>query len=78
MIFGFVIERCRYIRFVSDILIGAQYVSEVVIGAPYTMNMELMDHFKIDIVCHGCTSVMPDVDGRDPYEVRVKSSFGFP
>lgn len=49
-----------------------KYVSEVVIGAPYTMNVELMDHFKIDIVCHGYTTVMPDVDGQDPYEVPKK------
>lgn len=28
-----------------------------------------MDHFKVDVVCHGNTHVMPDVDGSDPYQV---------
>lgn len=28
-----------------------------------------MSHFKVDIVIHGKTSVMNDVDGSDPYEI---------
>lgn len=28
-----------------------------------------MDHFKVDLVVHGQTSVLPDLDGKDPYEV---------
>ncbi len=28
-----------------------------------------MDHFKVDVVCHGNTPVMDDVDGTDPYAV---------
>lgn len=28
-----------------------------------------MEHFKVDIVCHGNTQIMPDVDGSDPYAV---------
>ena len=47
-----------------------QYVDEVVIGAPYSVTKELMDHFKEDIVVHGNTDILPDVDGRDPYEVN--------
>ena len=46
-----------------------QYVSEVVIGAPYTVTQEMMNYFKIDLVCHGMTTIMPDVNGGDPYEV---------
>jgi len=44
-----------------------KHVSEVVIGAPYTVTSELMDHFHIDMVVHGKTPLMPDVDGSDPY-----------
>ena len=25
--------------------------------------------FQVDVVCHGQTPVMPDVDGSDPYAV---------
>ena len=46
-----------------------QFVSEVVIGAPYAVTPELMDHFKVDLVVHGRTPVMPDEDGSDPYAV---------
>lgn len=44
-------------------------MSEVVIGAPYSVSKELMEHFKIDVVCHGNTPVMADEDGSDPYQV---------
>lgn len=44
-----------------------QYVSEVVIGAPYAVTRDLMEHFKVDLVCHGQTPIQPDVDGSDPY-----------
>lgn len=43
------------------------YVSEVVIGAPYAVGKDLLDHFKVDVVCHGKTEVFPDTDGTDPY-----------
>jgi len=46
-------------------------VSEVVIGAPYSVTVEMMEHFKVDIVCHGHTYIHPDVDGSDPYAVNV-------
>jgi len=45
-----------------------RYVGEVVIGAPYSITRGLINHFKIDVVAHGKTPVMPDVDGKDPYE----------
>ena len=28
-----------------------------------------MEHFKVDLVVHGQTAVLPDTDGKDPYEV---------
>ncbi|XP_050502582.1 ethanolamine-phosphate cytidylyltransferase isoform X2 [Diabrotica virgifera virgifera] len=49
-------------------VLACKYVSEVVIGAPYTVTKDLMEHFKVDVVIHGDTSVMMDVDGSDPYE----------
>lgn len=48
-------------------VLACRYVSEVVIGAPYSVTPDLMDHFKVDVVCHGMTPVMPDIDGADPY-----------
>jgi ethanolamine-phosphate cytidylyltransferase len=54
-----------------------RHVSEVVIGAPYAVSAELMDHFKVDVVCHGQTHVCPGVaDGLDPYmEPRRRGKF---
>lgn len=47
----------------------------MVIGAPYTITQDMMDHFKVDVVCHGGRlDVLPDpADGRDPYEVPKKA-----
>lgn len=52
-----------------------QFVSEVVIGAPYSVTAEILDHFKVDVVCHGMTTVAPDVDGSDPYAVSKSYTF---
>jgi len=49
-----------------------RYVDEVVIGAPYAVTSEMIEHFKIDVVCHGTTPVANDIDGRDPYEEPKK------
>ena len=49
-----------------------QYVNEVVIGSPYGVSAELMDHFKIDLVCHGKSNYTPAMDGSDPYKVIIK------
>ncbi|KFM68067.1 Ethanolamine-phosphate cytidylyltransferase, partial [Stegodyphus mimosarum] len=49
-------------------VLACKYVNEVVIGAPYAVTKDLMEHFKVDLVCHGQTPVMPDVSGADPYE----------
>ncbi|KAG5853523.1 hypothetical protein ANANG_G00026880 [Anguilla anguilla] len=48
-------------------VLACRYVSEVVIGAPYAVGRDLLDHFKVDLVCHGKTEVFPDKDGSDPY-----------
>ncbi|KAF7272411.1 hypothetical protein GWI33_014798 [Rhynchophorus ferrugineus] len=50
-------------------VLACKYVSEVVIGAPYKVTLDLMNHFKVDLVIHGQTPVMNDEDGTDPYEV---------
>ncbi|KAM9210662.1 ethanolamine-phosphate cytidylyltransferase isoform 2-T2 [Dugong dugon] len=49
-------------------VLACRYVSEVVIGAPYAVTAELLDHFKVDLVCHGKTEIVPDRDGSDPYQ----------
>ncbi|XP_060535257.1 ethanolamine-phosphate cytidylyltransferase isoform X2 [Cylas formicarius] len=48
-------------------VLACKYVSEVVIGAPYKVTKDLMDHFKVDLVVHGLTPVMADVDEADPF-----------
>ena len=49
-------------------------MSEVVIGAPYSVTVDMMKHFKVDIVCHGQTYIHPDVNGSDPYAVMSNVS----
>lgn len=50
-----------------------RFVSEVVIGTPYSVTEDLMDHFSIDVVCHGNTPISSDYDSLvDPYEVPRK------
>ncbi|XP_036268203.1 ethanolamine-phosphate cytidylyltransferase isoform X1 [Pipistrellus kuhlii] len=53
-------------------VLACRYVSEVVIGAPYAVTAELLDHFKVDLVCHGKTEIVPDKDGSDPYQEPKK------
>ena len=55
------------------VAICLQYVSEVVIGAQYTVTAELMDHFNVDVVCHGDTGIATDFDGADPYAVTTSN-----
>lgn len=48
----------------------------MVIGAPYAVSQNLMEHFKVDLVCHGQTPIQPDADGSDPYaEPKRQSKF---
>lgn len=48
-------------------VLACKYVSEVVIGAPYTVTKDLMEHFKVDVVVHGETPIMEDVNEEDPF-----------
>ncbi|XP_050675224.1 ethanolamine-phosphate cytidylyltransferase isoform X2 [Leptidea sinapis] len=50
-------------------VLACKYVHEVVIGAPYSVTADLMDHFKVDVVCHGMTQIAPGVNVTDPYLV---------
>ncbi|XP_045766915.1 ethanolamine-phosphate cytidylyltransferase [Maniola jurtina] len=50
-------------------VLACKYVHEVVIGAPYSVTADLMDHFKVQVVCHGVTQIPLDRDGSDPYKV---------
>lgn len=46
-----------------------KYVNEVVIGAPYTVTTDLMNHFKVSVVCHGQTDLPLENGVHDPYAV---------
>ena len=51
-------------------------MDEVVIGAPYSVTAEMLDHFRVSVVCHGSTPVADDTDGQDPYaEPRRRGQF---
>lgn len=53
-------------------VLACRYVDQVIIGAPYKVSSELLKQFKVDVVCHGRTPIMADVDGSDPYEIPKK------
>lgn len=53
-------------------VLACKYVHEVLIEAPYSITEEMIDHFKVDVVCHGKTSIELDEDGKHPYEVAKK------
>lgn len=53
-------------------VLACKYVNEVVIGAPYTVTEDLINHFKVDIVCHGQTLIADDEDNQDPYAAPKK------
>ncbi|KAK7939803.1 hypothetical protein WMY93_003129 [Mugilogobius chulae] len=48
-------------------VLACRYVSEVVIGAPFAVTKDLLEHFKVDLVCHGKTQIYPAKDASDPY-----------
>ncbi|KAE8737862.1 hypothetical protein FOCC_FOCC016674 [Frankliniella occidentalis] len=57
-------------------VLACKYVSEVVIGAPYAVTQDLMEHFKVNVVCHGKTHIPADMDGSDPYiEPKKRGKF---
>lgn len=44
-------------------------MNEVVIGAPYSVTTDLMNHFKVSVVCHGQTEIPLENGVNDPYAV---------
>ncbi|EDW45993.1 GM10235 [Drosophila sechellia] len=50
-------------------VLACKFVNEVVIGAPYCVTEELLEHFKIDVVCHGRTPIALENGKIDPYAV---------
>ncbi|XP_055382017.1 ethanolamine-phosphate cytidylyltransferase isoform X1 [Condylostylus longicornis] len=50
-------------------VLACKYVNEVVIGAPYSVTKDLMEHFKVDVVCHGQTPISLDHGNIDPYAI---------
>ncbi len=57
-------------------VLACKYVDEVVIGAPYCVTKEIIESLNIDVVIHGKTDIMPDVDGSDPYgEAKARGIF---
>ncbi|XP_030372881.1 ethanolamine-phosphate cytidylyltransferase isoform X1 [Scaptodrosophila lebanonensis] len=50
-------------------VLACKFVNEVVIGAPYCVTEELLEHFKIDVVCHGSTPIAMENGKIDPYAV---------
>uniref|UniRef100_UPI00358E6ACA ethanolamine-phosphate cytidylyltransferase isoform X2 n=1 Tax=Myxine glutinosa TaxID=7769 RepID=UPI00358E6ACA len=48
-------------------VLACRYVSQAIIGAPYSVTAELLDYFKVELVCHGNTDTMLDTSGADPY-----------
>lgn len=44
-------------------------MNEVVIGAPYCVTEDLLDHFKVGVVCHGQTSIALEDGKIDPYAI---------
>lgn len=52
--------------------LACKYVNEVVIGAPFHVTTDLLDHFKVSLVCHGSqTEVILGTHGSDPYLVSL-------
>lgn len=48
-------------------VLACRYVSEVVIGAPYVVGPDVLDYFKVELVCHGGTPILPGLNNVDPY-----------
>lgn len=45
-------------------------MDEVIIGAPYSVTQDVLEKVAtVNIVGHGVSPAVPDIDGRDPYEV---------
>lgn len=50
-------------------VLACKYVNEVVIGAPYSVTKDLVEHFNVNVVCHGQTPIAVEGKTQDPYEV---------
>lgn len=48
-------------------LLACKFVDEVVMEVPYVITDEFLEHFNIDIVCHGKTPICLDENKLDPY-----------
>lgn len=53
-------------------VLACKFVDEVVIGAPYCVTKEIIESLNINVVIHGATDVLPEVDGSDPYQEAKK------
>ncbi|KAI9593032.1 hypothetical protein BDF19DRAFT_449250 [Syncephalis fuscata] len=54
-------------------VLACRYVDEVIIGAPYSVTQDVLEKVAIvNIVGHGIAPAVPDIDGRDPYELPKK------
>ena len=54
-------------------VLACRYVDEVVIGAPYDVTRETMEHFNVDVVCHGMEAKCCKNGGiNPPYSVTGK------
>lgn len=62
------LHRCTRVTHAFRLDPLTQYVDEVIIGAPYTVTSDVLEKvFHVDVVVHGKTDVLPDLDGSDPY-----------
>jgi len=51
-------------------VLACKYVDEVIIWAPYSVDDNVLSKvYKVDIVAHGNTPSLPDLNGKDPYEI---------
>ncbi|RIA86788.1 hypothetical protein C1645_740595 [Glomus cerebriforme] len=51
-------------------VLACKYVDEVILGAPYSVDNNVLSKvYKVDIVAHGNTESLPDLNGKDPYEL---------
>lgn len=53
-------------------VLSCKYVDDVIFGAPYAINADLIDHFNVDVVCHGQIKISDDSELQDPYLVPKK------
>ena len=60
-------------------VLACRHVDEVHIDAPYVVTKDLLEHFKVDVLCAGTNSSKTQVsEGQpDPYEVCLSRHFLF-